>query len=173
MTCLLKLQVLYVAVSASHVTLSYDCGKISVVYSSIYHINAIQLSSPILSCNTKHKRGFQNSPMKVHLKTKRARTGGKGSEVDLMELTVDEDSVIDTMLVPGLIGQVSVQEMIFSHFTNCWVYVCNLCTGRKKGMVCWPVWYMSNGVPSVSCQLCLSSWWGCSFRKESLGLGGG
>ena len=42
---------LYVAVSASHVTLSCDCGKFSVVYSSIDHINATELSSPILSCN--------------------------------------------------------------------------------------------------------------------------
>ena len=33
-------EVLYVAVSASHVTLSCDCGKISVVYSSVDHINA-------------------------------------------------------------------------------------------------------------------------------------
>ena len=33
-------EVLYVAVSASHVTLSCDCGKFSVVYSSIDHINA-------------------------------------------------------------------------------------------------------------------------------------
>ena len=40
--------VLYVAVSASHVTLSCDCGKMSVVYSSIYHINVTQLSSPHL-----------------------------------------------------------------------------------------------------------------------------
>ena len=31
---------LYVAVSASHVILSCDCGKILVVYSSIDHINA-------------------------------------------------------------------------------------------------------------------------------------
>ena len=31
---------LYVAVSASHVTLSCDCGNFSVVYSSIDHINA-------------------------------------------------------------------------------------------------------------------------------------
>ena len=44
-------RVLYVAVSASHVTLSCDCGKISVVYSSVDHINATWLSSPILSCN--------------------------------------------------------------------------------------------------------------------------
>jgi len=42
---------LNVAVSASHVTLSCDCGKISVVYSRIDHINTTQLSSPILSCN--------------------------------------------------------------------------------------------------------------------------
>ena len=33
-------ELLYVAVSASHVTLSRDCGKISVVYNSIDHINA-------------------------------------------------------------------------------------------------------------------------------------
>ena len=32
--------VLYVAVSASHVILSCDCGKFLVVYSSIDHINA-------------------------------------------------------------------------------------------------------------------------------------
>ena len=30
---------LYVAVSASYVTLSCDCGKFSVVYSSVDHIN--------------------------------------------------------------------------------------------------------------------------------------
>ena len=48
----LQFPLLYVAVSASHVTLSCDCGKFSVVYSSIDHINATQLSSPILSCNT-------------------------------------------------------------------------------------------------------------------------
>ena len=35
-----KADLLYVAVSASHVTLSCDCGKISVVYSSIDLINA-------------------------------------------------------------------------------------------------------------------------------------
>ena len=33
-------KVLYVAVSASHVILSCDCGRILVVYSSIDHINA-------------------------------------------------------------------------------------------------------------------------------------
>ena len=33
-------ELLYVAVSASHVTLSCDCGKFSVVYSSVDHINA-------------------------------------------------------------------------------------------------------------------------------------
>jgi len=43
--------VLNVAVSASHVMLSCDCGKISVVYSSFDHINTTELSSPILSCN--------------------------------------------------------------------------------------------------------------------------
>ena len=48
----LQFPLLYVAISASHVTLSCDCGKFSVVYSSIDHINATQLSSPILSCNT-------------------------------------------------------------------------------------------------------------------------
>ena len=36
----LHYNMLYVAVSASHVTLSCDCGKISVVYSSVDHINA-------------------------------------------------------------------------------------------------------------------------------------
>lgn len=38
-------------------------------------------------------------------------------------------------------------------------------------MVCWPVWYMGNGVPSVSCQLCLSSRRGCSFKKGAFGIG--
>ena len=53
-----KVSVLYVAVSASHVTLSCDCGKISVVYSSIDRINATQLSSPILSCNKVYYRFY-------------------------------------------------------------------------------------------------------------------
>lgn len=48
-------------------------------------------------------------------------TGGEGSGVDLEELTFDKDSVIDTTLVPGLVGQVSMREMIFSRFANCWV----------------------------------------------------
>jgi len=44
-------ELLNVAVSASHVKLSCDCGKFSVVYSSIDHINITQLSSPTMSCN--------------------------------------------------------------------------------------------------------------------------
>jgi len=57
--------------------------------------------------SSKQKRGFQDSPTKVHPETKRVRKGDEGWEVDLAEVTVDEDSVVDLSHVPRLVGRVS------------------------------------------------------------------
>lgn len=70
---------------------------------------------------SKQKRGFQDSPTKVHLDAKRVRKG----DVDLAELVVDEDSLVDPQLVPGVVGKVSSWAMFLVH-------VCGLtCVGLR------------------------------------------
>jgi len=56
---------------------------------------------------SKSKRALQDSPSKVHPDPKRARQDDEVSEVDLADLTIDEDSLVDPELVPGIVGKVS------------------------------------------------------------------
>jgi len=67
---------------------------------------------------SKQKRVFHDSPTKVHPDAKRVRQDDAASEVDLVDLTVDEDSLVDPNLVPGIVGKVSSWVVVFESFAN-------------------------------------------------------
>ena len=121
------------------------------------------------------KRALQDSPSRVdqpkkRTRTKRAeRTGTVAAEgIDLGDYTFEEDSVVDTTLVPLAQGKVS-RSLSFVTGLLIVVQVCSTCrTKKKRG--CVPIWHLNKSLVTVRCLACMKDKQGCSFKEWDWGI---
>ena len=88
--------------------------------------------------------------------------------IDLGEFTFEEDSVVDTMLVPLAQGKVS-QLLSFTMGLLKVTQVCSTCrTKKKRG--CVPIWHLNKSLMMVRCPACMKDKQGCSFKEWDWGI---
>jgi len=119
------------------------------------------------------KRKLQESPSQPTPTPKRAKlTTAIDPPVERLDLSMyefEEDSELDTVLIPRAAGVVRLTLRPSDSAADVILQNCDTCT--PKAGDCFPTWHLNKKMATVRCPGCTRSKRGCSFRNYDFNIG--